>query len=320
MKKIIYYFLVALFFIGCSKKDELPSSKPPEIITIEVTSITSEAALSGGNIINDGGSPVTERGVCWSKSPSPTIEDFTTEGGKGSGKFSSNLINLESDTQYYLRAYAINRKGISYGNNISFKTLKDPEDLIYTGNLIFVTQQEVDEFASEGYIEIKGNVDFGDPNTSENTNITDLSGLRSIKSIDGYLSIKRNPELISLDGLENISLISGNLDITNNKGLININGLTGLTQLDEAVYLRDNYSLIDLNGLKNISSIQKDLVILNNYALIDLKGLINLTFIGGDLAIRVFSNWRKALHRYKILNQILYVDLAQLISKIHFRF
>ena len=94
----------------------------PELTTTSVSDITSASAVSGGVIINDGGTPVLARGVCWSLSSSPTTSDSKTADGSGTGSFSSNLTGLPANTTYYIRAYARNGAGTSYGNELSFTT------------------------------------------------------------------------------------------------------------------------------------------------------------------------------------------------------
>lgn len=93
------------------------------LTTAEVTSITAGSAISGGNITGDGGGIVTGRGVCWGIVPNPTIEDHRTEDGQGTGSFTSYLSDLQPVTIYFIRTYATNSAGTSYGNEISFKTL-----------------------------------------------------------------------------------------------------------------------------------------------------------------------------------------------------
>lgn len=73
----------------------------------------------GGDVVSDGGAPVLTRGVCWSTSPSPTVEDPHTFNGDSLGSFTSNLIGLMANTTYYVRAYATNEEGIAYGSNIT---------------------------------------------------------------------------------------------------------------------------------------------------------------------------------------------------------
>jgi len=96
-------------------------SSLPEISTTSITDIKPNSSVSGGNILSDGGSPVTARGVVWSTSPNPTISLSTkTSDGTGIGNFSSNLSGLSSNTTYYVRAYATNSVGTSYGNELIF--------------------------------------------------------------------------------------------------------------------------------------------------------------------------------------------------------
>jgi len=112
--------------LGTSYGNQLSFTTLSGIVTLttaEVTEITATAALSGGEITSDGGSPVTARGVCWSTSPNPTIADSTTSNGNGNGVFVSNLSGLLPDTLYYVRSYATNGVGTFYGNEVSFSSL-----------------------------------------------------------------------------------------------------------------------------------------------------------------------------------------------------
>lgn len=88
-----------------------------------MTSITQTTALSGGNITDDMGGPVNERGICWSLLPGPTITDNKSGFGSGIGTFQGLLTGLTVNTKYYVRAYATNNIGTAYGNELSFQTL-----------------------------------------------------------------------------------------------------------------------------------------------------------------------------------------------------
>jgi uncharacterized protein (TIGR02145 family) len=98
----------------------------PSVITTLASGITQTTASSGGNVTLDGGSAVTERGVCWSTSANPTITENHTSDGSGTGVFSSSLTGLLQYNLYYVRAYATNSVGTSYGNEVSFYTLAGP--------------------------------------------------------------------------------------------------------------------------------------------------------------------------------------------------
>lgn len=94
------------------------------ISTQNVSNIAPTTVQSGGNIVSDGGAAITARGVVWSTSPSPTIALTTkTNDGTGIGSFVSSLTNLTAATTYYVRAYATNANGTSYGNQVSFATI-----------------------------------------------------------------------------------------------------------------------------------------------------------------------------------------------------
>ncbi len=94
----------------------------PTIKTNDITNITSTTATSGGYITDNGGSFITSQGVCWSTSSNPTIINSKSIDGIGNGLFSSNITSLIPQTLYYVRAYATNVIGTSYGNQVSFTT------------------------------------------------------------------------------------------------------------------------------------------------------------------------------------------------------
>jgi hypothetical protein len=98
------------------------SASLPILTTTSESGITTNSASSGGNITSDGGSAVTQRGVCWSTNSNPTIANNITNNGTGTGSFSSSITGLNANTTYYCRAYATNGVGASYGNQISFTT------------------------------------------------------------------------------------------------------------------------------------------------------------------------------------------------------
>ena len=103
-------------------KDNISFYQIPSVITEIITNITSSTATSGGNITSDGGTTVTARGVCWNTTGNPTIADSKTSDGAGSGTFTSTMSGLTAGTTYYVRAYATNNAGTSYGVVVSFTT------------------------------------------------------------------------------------------------------------------------------------------------------------------------------------------------------
>ncbi|MCF6169425.1 MAG: GEVED domain-containing protein [Bacteroidales bacterium] len=95
---------------------------PPSLTTATVSNIAGTTATSGGNITSDNGAAVTARGVCWNTVGTPTVTDPKTSDGSGTGTFISNMTGLSPVTTYYVRAYATNSYGTSYGNEETFTT------------------------------------------------------------------------------------------------------------------------------------------------------------------------------------------------------
>lgn len=122
-------------------------NNPNGITTTTVSNITGTTALSGGNILSDGGAKIIARGVCWSSSPNPTIIDNKCNDGKGIGSYTSNITGLNPGTTYYIRSYATNSNGTAYGNeviiSISYKVYDidgNAYDTVQIGNQIWMKQ------------------------------------------------------------------------------------------------------------------------------------------------------------------------------------
>ncbi|MFN6388587.1 MAG: beta strand repeat-containing protein, partial [Bacteroidota bacterium] len=106
----------------------------PSLTTTAANSITKYAASAGGTITSNGGTPITASGICWSTTATPTISDSKTTDGTTSGTYTSTLISLTAGTTYYVRAYATNAIGTSYGIAQSFKTLSPSTTLNIVGD------------------------------------------------------------------------------------------------------------------------------------------------------------------------------------------
>lgn len=102
---------------------EIEGPKLPAVTTKSITNISDNTATSGGLVITDGRSSVIARGVCWSKSEYPTIDDEHTQNGSGLGEFNSRITNLEANATYYVRAYATNRIGTAYGEQLTLTSM-----------------------------------------------------------------------------------------------------------------------------------------------------------------------------------------------------
>jgi len=129
-KQILIALIVVLMGFYCEDSSTGNKADLPEVVTKTVTAITDTSAESGGTVIDDGGADVEARGVCWCTGQDPIIANDTTNNGSGDGSFTSSLHGLESETDYFIRAYAINKAGTGYGDILGFTTAEKPTNTV----------------------------------------------------------------------------------------------------------------------------------------------------------------------------------------------
>lgn len=98
------------------------TTTPPSVDTVEISSESTNSASGGGDIVTNGGGSITSKGVCWSNTPNPTINDTKTSDGSGDDSFTSSITGLSPSTTYHVRAYATNSAGTAYGQDLTFTT------------------------------------------------------------------------------------------------------------------------------------------------------------------------------------------------------
>lgn len=135
-------FIVAM--TGCKKRE---SALLPEVNTSGMIVVTPVSALAGGTVISAGSTELIEKGICWSASPSPTIEESKAISYLYPylNSFVVMIDGLDPRTKYYVRAYAISEAGTSYGDELSFVT---PEDL--SGEQGTVTDEDGNIYSTIG--------------------------------------------------------------------------------------------------------------------------------------------------------------------------
>jgi hypothetical protein len=95
----------------------------PTVTTAAASIITATSATGGGEVTSDGGSAVTDRGICWGSSPDPVKWSGNyISADSGAGSFTGLITGLTANTTYHARAYATNSIGTSYGSDITFTT------------------------------------------------------------------------------------------------------------------------------------------------------------------------------------------------------
>ncbi len=128
--------LIVLMMASCKKDMEMPSGKFVNIKTNEVTEITAFSAVVSAYV----GADCDERGVCWSRSSNPTVSDSHTTDGSGMGSFTSSITGLWTNTTYYVRAYATDSKGTSYGEQKIFITSRVSVPTVTTSSVSNITR------------------------------------------------------------------------------------------------------------------------------------------------------------------------------------
>ena len=123
---------ISIFITSCEKDEVVEPNDPvdeivhPSVLTTKPTEITDNSAISGGNITDNGGSHIKQRGVVWNTTGNPRINvDNITHDGSTDGKFTSEITGLDYATTYYVRAYAINSEDphkVGYGQEREFTT------------------------------------------------------------------------------------------------------------------------------------------------------------------------------------------------------
>ncbi len=97
-----------------------PAVDVPVVVTSAASKIARNSAIVGGNVLSDGGLEVIERGVYYSMSANPIATGTKVDCGSGLGEFIYTLTNLQTDATYYVCAYAKNKFGVAYGEEVSF--------------------------------------------------------------------------------------------------------------------------------------------------------------------------------------------------------
>ena len=152
-------FILAL--VSCKKDDDLVASHAPEVTTGSVTNISDTTSTVYGDINSVGSSEISKHGHCWSTSSNPTINNNKTNLGNANaaGSYNSSVTGLSPNTTYYIRAYATNSFGTSYGTNISFTTITGSMPSVTTGATSNITISSSD---------ISGNItDLGNASVTE---------------------------------------------------------------------------------------------------------------------------------------------------------
>lgn len=187
---IVIIFVALILIVNSCKKNP----NPPELTTADVSNITQSSAMSGGNVTDDGGATVIERGVCWNTFENPTISYYRTIEDGEMGYFTSSITELTPNTLYYIRAYATNEAGTGYGNQITFTTI-----LVLPSSL---TTRTVSSITASGAVSGGNITDDGGGTITEKGvcwSTTENPSISNSKTIDGSGKEGFNSYITDLD-------------------------------------------------------------------------------------------------------------------------
>ncbi len=161
-------------------------------------------------------------------------------------------------------------------------TLNDvEEENIYYGDIELKSQFDVNEFGANNFTNISGSLHINSYFGNEETIITDLSPLNSIKTVGNHFTVF-GYDILNFDGI-NIESVGGNIFINYCTSLTNIDGLSSITSVLGGLELSSNPLIVNVDGLNNINSLGGDLIFSSNDNLSNIEGLNNLQHVGGKL-------------------------------------
>lgn len=133
-QKYLISTAVGCFLLILGNSCEEDKASLPTVVTTPAVYLSVQSVITGAIVTEDGGAAITERGICWSTSPGPVTSDNKLSDNTGLNQFTCTLTDLDPDTPYYFRAYAVNSDGTGYGQELRFRTWNDEMVFDIDGN------------------------------------------------------------------------------------------------------------------------------------------------------------------------------------------
>jgi len=181
------------------------------VVTLEHTNNNAAGILVKSNIVDTGGAPIIQRGICWSTGSNlePDINLPTkTEQGSVSGVLASTATGLTTGKEYHIRAYVTNAHRTSYSNRISLEYVVDVYIRIYSDGDNYIKLECYDKNTEDASL-IPVNTDLAvmivfsysdTPDITEDDVIYILDGDSTAEKDVGATTINRN--IISISPYE----------------------------------------------------------------------------------------------------------------------
>jgi hypothetical protein len=152
-KRLLILFAFTISMVGITYANKTVSTNTAnssiQITTNIVRYVGVDTAISGGEIVNPNNENILSAGICWSKNPNPTVNDFKVIRQGSSNSFTCIMKNLQPKTGYFTRAYVETNAGIIYGQECSFATDSIRMGMFIRGGELFYILKQGDP----GYIE-----------------------------------------------------------------------------------------------------------------------------------------------------------------------
>lgn len=159
-------------------------------------------------------------------------------------------------------------------------------DCLPYGNYYIKSQYDADHFNIDypGCSQLNGRLWI------EGDDITNLSGLINITSIEGSLTLYSNDLLQDFTGLDSLHTIGHRFEVgwwegEGNPSLRNFHGLENLTSVGEIVNILFNSSLQSMQGLNNLNNVAFQVNITGNDLLVSLDGLNGLDSVSNSVSV-----------------------------------
>jgi Leucine-rich repeat (LRR) protein len=262
-----------------------------KISTNDIGNISFRSARIGGEVTNEGNTPVTERGVVISREKAPTISDRKLIVGNGLGGYMVDVNELIPNSTYYIRAYCINSKGIVYGNERNFRTLDDTPPPAPIVSIPTIPSPPPTTFVPEPVVTTPPPTTFvpGPVVTTPPPLVSNLPEYISVPdSRFEQALIDRGYDFV-LDGRIKTAPIANatTIEILNPMGIVSIRGIEAFPNLQRLRIIHNQISSVDLSKNLNLTWVSFwD----NKLTSIDVSSLSKLEYFGaGDNDIVTFD-------------------------------
>lgn len=315
MKRYAFYLSLLFFMLilSCKKNTDVdPQSGIPKVKTFPVANINRYYVDVSGQVTDSGEASISAAGFVVGTVATPTIESNLNKfivPIEADGNLKVTIIEIPAGSTYYIRAFATNKYGTGYGDEVSFSLPKAGK--VYQGDVTLSTQQEIIDFGAEQYTTIDGALII-------TGSVTDLSplkhlaiinyalkvsntvALKNLKGMDSLavtnakyffhgMRIENNIALTSLEGLEKLKSNNGDLYIINNDALTDLRGLNNISYSHFGELRVDNCDNIrSLNGLEKLEWLDGSVMLKDNPTLTDISALRNLSFV--NYRIQIYNN------------------------------